>query len=245
MCIRILEPSKTSEEEEELKPRHIESMNYDVIDDAIIASPNSDVILRNVEINRLIARKRYVPRKRSLMHSVGSFGRSLRACSRTITFMALLLAIVINVTGGLVNIRPSEGKSTVGNSPSLPLSGQIYFLRCPASLFLYILRDLAAFILCINEGFCHCMLTEAIWNNNKPLRRRMEILNKTVMCEERRLQLKHGERLDVYPGYVTCELATFAKRTFFWRETLGYIFIPVRGLLGFQYILFGYIYGKS
>ena len=42
MYIRILEPSKTSEEEEEVKSRHLESTNYDVINDAAL---NHDVIV--------------------------------------------------------------------------------------------------------------------------------------------------------------------------------------------------------
>ena len=42
----------------------------------------------------------------------------------------------------------------------------------------------------------------------------------------------------MYPGYATCELATFAKRMFLAGKTFGYIYIPVRGLLGFPRILF-------
>ena len=200
MYIYILKPLEIRKEKEELtfksqesmncpnhqeaEPRHIESTTYDGIKcDVTVASSGSDVTIRdilwNADVNRLIARKRHVPRKCSLMYSVGGFGRSLMAYSRTITFVALLLAIVINVTEGLVNIRPSEGKSIVGNLPSLPLSGQIYLLVCPASLFLYILRDLAAFILGINEGFCHYMTIKALGDNNKRLKRRREVLHNT------------------------------------------------------------------
>ena len=42
-------------------------------------------------------------------------------------------------------------------------------------------------------------------NNNEQLIRRMEVFNNTIIREERGY---------VYPGYATCELATFAKRTF-------------------------------
>ena len=167
---------RANKKEQEVESKLSGSTIYDIINDA---TPDGDVTLREPDVNRLIAIKCHVPRKSSLMHSVGDFGRSLRACSRTITFVALLLAILINVTEGLVNIRPSEGKSTVGNSPSLPLSGQIYFLRCPTSLFLYILRDLAAFILGINERFCHYMTIEALGDNNKQLKRRREVLHNT------------------------------------------------------------------
>ena len=55
--------------------RHPGSATYDAMGDAL----NSDVTTRVPDVNRLIARKHYVPRKRSFMHSVGSFERSLRA----------------------------------------------------------------------------------------------------------------------------------------------------------------------
>ena len=229
MYIRMLKPLEIRKEKEELTfksqestncPNHQEaefrhpgSTNYDNIEchvmvSGVIVAGNGDVTIRDPDVNRLIARKRYVPRKRSLMHSVGSVERSLRAYSRTVTFIALLLAIIINVLGGLINIRPSERKSTVGNSPSLFLSAPISSLRFHASLFLYILRELAAFILCINEGFCHCMITEAIGNNNKRLIRNREVLHNTIIREEGGL---------VYPGYLgylTYDLSTFAKGTF-------------------------------
>ena len=112
MHIRTLKPLKARKNKREVKSRHLESTNYDVmIDDGtlnsgvIIASPNSDVILRNADLNKPIARKRYIPRKQSLMPSEGSFKSLLRLCSRTITFIALSLAIVISISGGLFNIR--------------------------------------------------------------------------------------------------------------------------------------------
>ena len=156
MYIRILEPSKTSEEEEEVKSRHLDSTNYDVIVSGVtVASPNSDVIFRNVEINKPIARKHYVPRKRSLMPSGGSFKSLLRVCSRTFTFIALLLAIIISISGGLFNIRLPERKSTVGNSASLPLFEFFVAISCRDSLF-RILREFSTNILETNEGLCLC-----------------------------------------------------------------------------------------
>ena len=105
MYIRKLKPLKTRKEKEELKFKSQGATNCrnhsDVmVSGVIVASPNSDVILQNVEVNRPIARKRYAPRKQLLMHSEGSFKSSLRVCSRTFTFIALLLAIVISVSGG-------------------------------------------------------------------------------------------------------------------------------------------------
>ena len=92
--------------------------------DSIVASSNGDDTIRdtpwNADVNRLIARKRFVPRKQSLTYSVGKFKKSLMACSRIVTFIALFLAIVTDVIGGLININRYKRKSTVGTSASLP-----------------------------------------------------------------------------------------------------------------------------
>ena len=109
MHIRTLKPFKCRMEKEELKfkyPGSTNCRNYsDVMVSGVIAEPNNDVTIRDiVEVNKLIARKRYAPRKQSLVHSKGSLKSSLRVYSRTFTFIALILAIVISVVGGLFNI---------------------------------------------------------------------------------------------------------------------------------------------
>ena len=118
-----------------MESRQIGETNHDVVDEAIISTPVDDITHRELEVNRLIARKRPKPREKSLMYSVGGFGKSLMAYNRAITFVALLLAIIISVTEGLVNIRPSEGKSIAGNSLSLPLSGRSIFSHFLISCF--------------------------------------------------------------------------------------------------------------
>ena len=142
---------------------------------------NGDVT--SPDVNKDIARTCYA-QKHSFVSKIEYIKGSLNVYCRPVTRITLLLAIIINVLGGLVNIRPSERKSTVGNSPSLFLSAPISSLSFRASLFLYILRELAAFILSINEGFCHCMITEAIGNNNKRLIRRREVLHNTIIRDE-------------------------------------------------------------
>ena len=87
MHIRTLKPFKSRKEKKELKFKSQESTNCPYLSDVIVVSSNSDDTLRNVEVNTLIARKRYVPRKRSLMHSEGSFKSSLRVCSRAFTLL--------------------------------------------------------------------------------------------------------------------------------------------------------------
>ena len=144
MHIRTLKPFKSRMEKEELKFKHPGSKNCpyhsDVMVSGVIAEPNNDVTIRDiVDVNRPIARKRYAPRKQSLVHSKGILKSSLRVCSRTFTFIALILAIVISVVGGLFNIRLPERKSTIGTS-SEPLIASIF----RASSVLSILREFAA-----------------------------------------------------------------------------------------------------
>ena len=166
----------------------------DVMDSGVITPVNSDVTIRDiVEVNTLIARKRYVPRKRSLIHSEGSFKSSLRVCSRAFTFIALLLAIVISVSGGFFNIRLPKRKSTVCTSASLPLFEYSMGISCRDSLFLYILRESSANILGIDNGLCLCMMAETIWNNNKRLIRRREVLHNTIIYEETFLIMQLSE----------------------------------------------------
>ena len=122
MYIRMLKPLKTGKKKEELKLKRPGSTNCrnhsDVmVSGVIVASPDSDVTIRDLEVNKTIARKCYAPRKQSLVHSKGSLKSSLRVCSQTFTFIALILAIVISILGGLCNIRLPERKSPIGTSP--------------------------------------------------------------------------------------------------------------------------------
>ena len=149
--------------------------------DGMVASSNGDVTIRdtpwNADVNRLIARKRFVPRKQSLTYSVGSFKESLRACSQIVTFIALFLAIVTNVLGGLINIKRYERKSAVGTSASLPQceSSRSYSCYCSFS----ILRKFLATILGSDNELWPCVIIDANWKENKWFKRRKEILQKS------------------------------------------------------------------
>ena len=197
MYIRMLKPLKIRKGKEELKFKSQGATNCrshsDVMDSGVITPVNGDVTIRDiVEVNRPIARKHYVLRKQLLIPSEGSFKSSLRACSRTVTFIALLLAIVINVSGGLFNIRLPERKSTVGTPASLSLFKASVAISCRDSLFHPILRESSANNHGFNEGLCPCLMTETNWNANKQLIRRREVLHNT------RIRDKGGYE---HPGY--------------------------------------------
>ena len=95
----------------------------------------------------------------------------------------LLLAIVINVLGGLINIRLYERKSTVGTSASLPLFEYSMSIRCRDS-FLSILRKFSANILGIDEELWPGVMIETNWKDNKRLKRRREVLHNTRIRDE-------------------------------------------------------------
>ena len=117
-------------------------------------------------------------------------------------------------SGRLFNIRLPERKSTIGTS-SEPLIASIFL----DSSVLSNLREFAATIIGINEGLCSCINKGTFLNDNEQLIRCMEVLHNTIIRE------KGGY---VFPGYATCELATFAKRTFLAGKRLAtYIFPSV------------------
>ena len=190
-----------NKKEQEAKFKLPGSTNYDVINDA---TPDGDVTRPGV--NKGIARTRYA-QKHSFVSKIGCIKSSLSVYCQTVTRITLLLAIIINVLGGLNNIRLYERKSTDGNSSNLFLSGLLSATSYSELLFLYILRELSAPNLGINEGFCPCIMIETIWNNNKQLIRRIEILHNTLIREE------GGSVYPGYRGYVTYDLSTFAKGT--------------------------------
>ena len=120
MYIRILNPLEIKKEKEELKFKSQESTNCQKHSDVIVsgvtvASPDSDVTVREREINRPVARKRFA-RKHSFRSKLGCSKSSLRVYSQTVTLIALILSIILSIVGGLFNVKLPERKSTVGNS---------------------------------------------------------------------------------------------------------------------------------
>ena len=73
LYIHILKPLKARKEKEEAEFKPLGSTNYGVIgSDVMVKESNSDVILREVDVNRPVARKRYAPKKHSFVHTNSS-----------------------------------------------------------------------------------------------------------------------------------------------------------------------------
>ena len=173
-----LESSKARKGKEEVKFKPPGSTNDDDIECDVIEHGN-DATNRDTDVNKLIARKCYAPKKHSFVHTKEFLKSSLRVCSRTFSFIAFILAIVISVVGGLFNIRLPERKSTIATS-SEPLVAS-RFLDSPV---LSGLREFAATIIHIREGLCPCMHKRKSLNNNNQLIRCMKILQNTIICDE-------------------------------------------------------------
>ena len=116
-----LKPSKTRKEEGEVKFKHPGSTNCQHPSDVIV----SDVIIRDIVVNKPVARKRYARKKHSLVHTKGFLKSSLRVCSQTFTKVALMLAIVISILGGVFNVKLPERISTIGTSSSYSRSSEL------------------------------------------------------------------------------------------------------------------------
>ena len=170
-----LKPSKTRKEEEKVKFKRPRSGNCQHPSDVIV----SDVIIRGVDVNKPVARKRYATKKHSLVHAKGFLKSLLSVCSQTFTKVALMLAVVISILGGGLNIKLQRRICTSvvcqecepgNNSNSAhPLS-------------LAILRESAAAIIDISKGVCSRISKVMFLNDSKQLTGSMKILQNTIRC---------------------------------------------------------------
>ena len=134
--IYTLKPSKTRKEEGEVKFKHPGSTNCQHPGDVIVSDViDSDVIMRDV--NKPVARKRYAPKKHSLVHTKGFLKSLLSVYSQTFTKVALMLAVVISILGGVLTVKLPERKSTIGTSSSLSHSKPRITLRCHGYAILF------------------------------------------------------------------------------------------------------------
>ena len=102
-----------------------------IVGDIIVTELDSDVISRDiVDVNKPVARKRYAPKKHSLVHTKGFLKNSLSVCSQTFTKVALMLAVVISIFGGVLTVKLPERISTIGTSSRNSHSKPRITLRC-------------------------------------------------------------------------------------------------------------------
>ena len=224
-----LKSSKARKEKEEVKFKRPGSTNDDDIESDVIKH-DSDVTIRDIDVSKPIARKRYAPKKQSLVHSKGILKSLLSVCSRTFTQIALLLVIVICILGDLFNIKLPERKSTIGTSSSLSPSEPLVAISFRDYSALSSLREYTAAFIGIIEGLRSRIHKVMFLNNSKQLIRCMKVLQNTKIREETictnrspsgRIKLAAP---NVCPDYATCALATFAKNVLAGKHFDTYIF---------------------
>ena len=162
MHIRIFNPFKSQEST---------NCQHKTDDDGMITSSNSDVTRKAVwhtDENRLVARKRLVSRKQLLPFSARSFKAAFKAYNKVVTFVALFLATVTNVLGGLINIIRYGRKCIVGNSDSLAQRESSRDYSC--HYFISILRKVLVNILGFNKELWLFVIIDSIWKKKKTFR---------------------------------------------------------------------------
>ena len=168
--------------------------------------------------------------KHSFASKMGFLKSLLRVCSRTFTKVAIMLAIVISILGGLFNIKLPERKSTIGTSSSLSPSKPRVALHCHGYSALSILRESAAAIIGISEGLCSCIRKVMFLNDNKQQTRCMKVLQNTIRrgltIFTNRSPSSMLKRCAPYccPDYATRAPTTFAKNVLAGKRLDAYIF---------------------
>ena len=109
-----LTPLKAKEKVGKRRFKYPESLNYDVMADDDIS--NSDVINRDDNINKPVARKRHARREQSLIPKIEFFKRISGMCSKTWINFALILVIIASVIRREININSPEQLRTAGLS---------------------------------------------------------------------------------------------------------------------------------
>ena len=107
MHIRIFNAWEFRKEKKEVTFKSQESMNYQHRTDDVVASSNSDVTRKAVcepDEDRLVARKRLMPTEQSLTYLVKNSRKLRKAYKGFISLIAVYLAIIVSIVGGLTKI---------------------------------------------------------------------------------------------------------------------------------------------
>ena len=181
MHIRIFNPWEIRKEKKELTFKSQESTNcqHGIGDDDIIASSKSDVTLRRdtlsaVGINRLVARKRLMTTEQLLSSSVENSRKLWKAYKGFISLIAVYLAIIVSVLGGLTKLIRCERKSIVGNSRKFFASESQRNVCAPFPFFIF--HECLSMGSRFNKELWLREITYRLWERNKLIRKRKEEL---------------------------------------------------------------------
>ena len=154
--IHTLKPLKTMKEEDDLKfkcPGSTSCQNH------------SDVI-----VNKPVARKQYAQKKHSLVSTKGFLKSTLNVYNQTFTKVALMLAVVISILGGVLNVKLPGRINTIGTA-SLVCQECEYGNKSNSAhpLSFAILRESIAAVVKLSKGLCSRMSKVMFLTGNKQL----------------------------------------------------------------------------
>ena len=180
MHIRIFNPWEIRKEKKELTFKSQESTNcqHRIGNDDIIASSKSDVTrqasLSAVGINRLVARKCLMTTEQLLSSSVENSRKLWKAYKGFISLIAVYLAIIVSVLGGLTKLIRCERKSIVGNSRKFFASESQRNVCAPFPFSIF--HECRIMGSRFNKELWLREITYWLWERNKLIRKRKEEL---------------------------------------------------------------------
>ena len=166
--IHTLKPLKARKEEGDLKFKCPGSTNCQNHNDVNVNKP-------------VVARKRCAQKKHSLVSKKGFLKSTLSVCSQTFTKVALMLAVVISILGGVLNVR-LPGRISTSGPASLVCQECEYGNNSNSAhpLSFAILRESAAAIVNLSKGLCSRISKVMFLTGSKQLAGSMNMLQNTL-----------------------------------------------------------------
>ena len=245
---------KDSSEGSEMQEREKEEENlFSRASDGkgMIASSINDVTIREAvwepDVNRLVARKHSVSGKLLLPFAAKSFKAAFKVYDKVVTFVALFLATVTSILGGLINIIRYGSKCIIGNSDSLAQRESSRDYSC--HYFISILRKVLVNILGFNKELWLFVIIDSTWKENKPFRNRKEEICKLRNTWIFRLIIAVSVLHNLQLGNI-CEtfglLSVNVEKTFLAGKCFRAYLCPLADLCAScRCYLYIYIYGNS
>ena len=140
----------------------------------VVASSNSDVTRKAVcapavlsveGINRLVARKRFLPTKHSALSLIYNSRKRWMACKGLVSLIIIRLIMILSMLGGLTKIRRCERKSIVGNSMECGSNEKLRNVGAPYPFNIF--RKCLNTVLGFQRKLWHCGMIYLLWERNK------------------------------------------------------------------------------
>ena len=212
MCIRILDPLELrNNSRKESMYENKTSMNYREAEylfldgEGVVASSDSNTsVLRNVSINKLVARQRWKTRDRLRSYTEEGCRRVVKSYNKLVTIITFYFMIVTSILKGITSPRRCERKSTVGNS--IRVSGNVNVRDYQVYSFYTILECLGDILEYKHDSWLF-LIIYGLWRRYKVCKNKDKEIWKFVNTLTFRLVVTR-------PWYVTYCSATFSLKRF-------------------------------